>query len=227
MYIIVCGGGKVGAYLARDLAQKGHTIIIIEKRPTRCRKIAEESPSSLVIQGDACNIQTLEEAEAERADAIAVVTGDDDDNLVICQLAREVFKIPRIVGRVNNPKNEQIFHALGIENALSSTTIIAKLIEEEATIGEIFTLHVLKEGHLALVETTVPKNSPIQGRKVAELGLSHDCVLVAVLRKKEVILPRGNTKLLPGDKVIALTSIDKEKTLQTILTEGTTGASKL
>jgi trk system potassium uptake protein TrkA len=227
MYIIICGGGKVGAYLARDLTQKGHAIVIIEKRPERCRKIAEENPRVLVIQGDACNIQTLEEAEAERADAIAVVTGDDDDNLVICQLAREAFKIPRIIGRVNNPKNEPIFHALGIENALSSTTIIAKLIEEEATIGEIFTLHVLEEGNLALVETTVPKNSPIGGKKVAELGLPRDCVLVAVLREKEVIIPRGNTELLPGDKVIALTSIDKEKALQGILTEGTAEACEL
>jgi trk system potassium uptake protein TrkA len=227
MYIVICGGGKVGAYLARDLSRRGHTVTVIEKREDRCQKIAAENPDVLVIQGDACDIYYLEEAEVERADVVAAVTGDDDDNLVISQLAREKFGVKKIIARVNNPKNEPIFHALGIKNAISSTTIIAHLIEEEASLGDIITLYALKQGNVALVETEVPAGSQAVGKKVAELGLPKDCVLVAILRGDDVIIPRGNTELKSGDVIMAVSLMGKERALEEVLKGGKTEACEL
>ncbi len=227
MYIVICGGGKVGSYLAKDLSRRGHAVTLIERREDRCQKIAAENPDVLVIQGDACDISYLEEAELDRADVVAAVTGDDDDNLVISQLAREKFGVKKIIARVNNPKNEPIFHALGIKNAISSTTIIAHLIEEEASVGDIITLQILKQGNVALVETEVPEGSRASGKKVAELGLPKDCVLVAILRGTDVIIPRGGTELMAGDVIVALSLVGKEKALEEALKGGKPEACEL
>ncbi|MEW6188633.1 MAG: TrkA family potassium uptake protein [Actinomycetota bacterium] len=216
MYIIIGGGGKVGAALAKTLSLKGHTVVMVEKSGEKCERIAEESPNVLVIKGDACDIRYLEEAGVDRADVLAAVTGDDDDNLVMCQLAKETFNVPRVVARVNDPRNENIFLTLGIE-AISSTTVIAKLIEEEATIGDIITLQALKKGRLALVELDLSQDSPVAGKKVSELGFPKDCVLVSIVRGDEIVIPRGSTVLQSGDGVIALTSVEKEENFRNIL----------
>lgn len=216
MYIIVGGGGKVGAALARKLGKRGHAVVVLEKSPEKCRKMAEDIENVLVINGDACDVRYMEEAGAERADVLAAVTGDDDDNLVMCQLASEGYHIPKTVARVNDPRNERIFHALGI-NALSSTTIISKLIEEEATIGDIITLQALKKGNLVLVEMDLPQDIKIDGKKLADLRLPREIVLVSLIRGEEVIIPRGNTTIHGGDAVIAVTTPDKEQALRDIL----------
>ncbi len=218
MFIIIAGGGKVGSYLVRDLSRRKHSVVIIEKRPERCRLIAEENQDALVIQGDACDIRYLEEAGAEKADVIAAVTGDDDDNLVICQIAREVFKVPRIIARVNDPRNEKIFTQVGFRHAISATSIIGRLIEEEASFGDLLRLGFLKEGNLVLVETELPLNSPVSGYKISEIGFPKDCVLLAIIRGEEVIIPKGGTVLTPGDKIIAVTSVAKESVLIDIFT---------
>ncbi|MDP2211153.1 MAG: TrkA family potassium uptake protein [Candidatus Aquicultor sp.] len=217
MYVIIGGGGKVGSGLARKLGKKGHAVVVLEKNREKCARIAEDNADILVINGDACDVQYLEEAGAERADVLAAVTGDDDDNLVMCQLASEGFNIPKTVARVNDPRNERIFHALGI-NALSSTTIITRLIEEEATIGDIITLQALKKGNLVLVEMDLPGDVPIDGMKVVDIKLPKEIVLVSIIRGEEVIIPRGNTTIMAGDAVIAVTSPDKEQALRDILT---------
>lgn len=218
MYIIICGGGKVGASLAETFAKKNHDVTVIEKKLEKCEEIAESVEEALVIHGDACDVKYLDEAGAGRADVIAAVTGDDDDNLVICQLAKESYNIQRTVARVNNPKNEHIFHALGVDAAISSTTIISKLIEEEATIGDIVTISALEKGNLALVQMKLPKNSPAIDEKISDLEFPKDCVLVAVIRGDEVIIPRGHTVLTADDEIIALTDIDKEQKFKEILT---------
>jgi len=215
MYIIIGGGGKVGAALARKLPRRGHAVVVLEKNPNKCAKIAEDNEDIIVINGDACDVRYMEEAGAEHADVLAAVTGDDDDNLVMCQLATEGFHIPKAVARVNNPRNERIFHALGI-NALSSTTIITKLIEEEATIGDIITLQALKKGNLVLVEMDLHDDVPIDGKKVADIKLPKEIVLVSVIRGEEVIIPRGNTIIRGGDAIIAVTTPDKEQVLRDI-----------
>lgn len=215
MYIIIGGGGKVGASLARKLSRRGHAVVLMEKSLAKCNRIAEENEEIIIINGDACDVRFMEEAGAERADILAAVTGDDDDNLVMCQLATEGFNIPKTVARVNDPRNERIFHALGI-NALSSTTIITKLIEEEATIGDIITLQALKKGNLVLVEMDLPKDVPIDGEKLADIKLPREIVLVSIIRGEEVIIPRGNTIIRAGDAIIAVTTPDKEQVLRDI-----------
>lgn len=216
MYIIIAGGGKVGEFLANTLSSGGHDVVVIERNREKCEKLAENK-KILVINGDACDAKYLEDAGIDRANVFAAVTGDDDDNLVACQLAAATYNVPRAVARVNNPKNERIFHELGIDG-ISSTTIIAKLIEEESSIGDIITLQSLKKGKLALVEVELPTDRCIVcNKKVKDLGLPRDCVLVAVIRDDEVLIPHGNMELQPGDGVIALTEIEKEERLRDIM----------
>lgn len=217
MYVIIGGGGKVGAALARKLGKKGHAVVVLEKNREKCARIAEDNEDVVVINGDACDVRYLDEAGADHADVLAAVTGDDDDNLVMCQLATEGFHVAKTVARVNDPRNERIFHALGI-NALSSTTIITRLIEEEATIGDIITLQALKKGNLVLVEMDLPEDVPIDGRKVMDLKIPKEIVLVSIVRGDDVIIPRGNTTIHAGDAVIALTTPDREQVLRDILT---------
>lgn len=205
----------VGSFLAETLSKK-HSVVIIEKDEARCAKLAT-STGALVIQGDACDFRFQEEAKVDRADVFAATTGDDDDNLVACQLAKVSFNVPRTVARVNNPKNERIFKLMGID-AISSTTIIGHLIEEESTVGDIVTLNVLKKGKVAIVEMDVPgEGSRASKSKIKELGLPQGCVLVSIIRDDEVIIPRGEDMIRPGDSVIAVTSLEKEDKLKRII----------
>jgi len=206
----------VGAFLAKELTEN-HSVVVIEKNPDRCAKLAT-STSAMIINGDACDFRYQQEARMDRADVFAAVTGDDDDNLVACQLAKTSFDVPRTVARVNNPKNERIFNLMGVD-AISSTTVISHLIEEETTVGDIITLHVLKKGRLAIVEVDIPNESCSSCRRpIKDLGLPRGCVLISVIKGDEVLIPHGDDILQPGDSVIAVTSIDKEESLKKILT---------
>ncbi len=206
----------VGSFLARTLSGK-HAVVVIEKSADRCERLAGES-SAMIICGDACDYRYQQDAQVDKADVFAAVTGDDDDNLVACQLARISFDVPRTVARVNNPKNERIFNVMGI-NAVSSTTVISHLIEEETTVGEILTLHVLKHGQLALVEVDIPdKKCSSCGRRVSELGLPEGCVLVSIVRGDEVIVPSGEDIIQAGDSIIAVTDVEYEHELKRVLT---------
>ncbi len=219
MFIVINGGGKVASYLARHMSEAGHDVSVIEKRAEIVEKLATELPDRvMVIHGDGCDVSFQEDAGAGRADVFASVTGDDDDNLVSCQLAKVAFGVPRTVARVNNPKNEHIFNALGIE-AISSTTIISRMIEEEATIGDIRTLISLRRGNMAIVEVELPTDRCVVcGKKVAELRLPVDCVLIALVRGEEIVTVHGDTELAPGDMVIAFTKVEHERALKKALT---------
>jgi trk/ktr system potassium uptake protein len=216
IHIVISGGGMVGSFIAKELSGK-HSVVVIEKNPERCERLAT-STSAMVINGDACDYRYQQEARVDRADVFAAVTGDDDDNLVACQLAKTSFDVPRTVARVNNPKNERIFNLMGVE-AISSTTVISHLIEEETTVGDIITLHVMKKGKLAIIEVDVPgAGCKACGTPIKSLGLPEGCVLVSVIRGDEVIVPAGDDTLNPGDSVIAVTKVDKEERLKKILT---------
>ncbi|MCE5191277.1 MAG: NAD-binding protein [Actinomycetia bacterium] len=219
MYVVINGGGKVASYLARTLLERGHAVALIEKREQVVEKLAAELPGNpLIIQGDGCDVTYQEDAGVSRADVFVAATGDDDDNLVSCQLAKTAFGVPRAVSRVNNPKNERIFNALGLE-AISSTTIISRMIEEEATIGDIRTLTSLRRGNMAIVEIELPRDRCVVcGKKVAALNLPVDCILVALIRNDEVITVHGDTELDAGDVVIAFTKTEHEATLKRALT---------
>jgi trk system potassium uptake protein len=218
MYVVISGGGKVGSYLARNLVKNRHGVAIIEKRSGVVEKLAEELPTEvLLIEGDGCDVKYQEDAGVGHADILAAVTGDDDDNLVSCQLARARFAVKRTVARINSPKNEPIFHALGIEG-ISSTTIISRLIEEEATIGDIIRLQTLKKGQISLVEIDLPKNDCFAcNRKVCELNLPEGSVIATVVRGDRVIVPKGDTVMETGDRVLAVVTLGKEEALRGIL----------
>jgi trk system potassium uptake protein TrkA len=172
----------------------------------------------LIIIGDGCDVAFQEDAGVGHADVFAAVTGDDNDNLVSCQLAKTLFAVPRTVARVNNPKNEHIFNALGIE-AISSTTIISRMIEEESTIGDIRTLATLRKGAMAVVEIELPTDRCIVCNKpVSDLHLPVDCVLFAIVRGEEIMTVHGGTTLEPGDVVMAFTNVAAEATLKKALT---------
>ncbi|NPV59903.1 MAG: TrkA family potassium uptake protein [Actinobacteria bacterium] len=213
--IVIMGGGKVGAFLARDLARKGHHVAVIERDLELCRRLSEGTDAA-VICGDGCELRFLEEADMGEADVFAAVTGDDDDNLVACQLVKTYFRISRVVARINDPRNEGVFRKLGVEG-ISSTSAIAQLIEERTTVGEIITLHALKKGGLSVVELNLPRDSCAScGVALRDLGLPRGCVLVSIIREGEAIIPRGSSVLQPGDTIIAVTEPGKERELKRI-----------
>jgi len=216
MYIMIIGAGKVGYFLAKRLCQGKHTVSIVDKDRVICEEIAKEL-ETLVINGDGCDPHILEEAGIERADVLAAVTGDDEDNLIICQLAKEKFNLQRTVGRVNNPDNEHTFSELGIDVPVDSTKIISKIIEEEVSFSDFVNLMSFKRGKLAIVRLDLPEDSPVINKEVKDITLPQDAVLVSIVRGEEVILPKGNTVLMPGDDVIALTLIGNEPQLLSLL----------
>ncbi len=208
----------MGSYLAKTFSESGHHVVVIEKNADICERLAKSAPAVLVIQGDACDVRFQEDAQVERADVFAAVTGDDDDNLVACQLAKVTFHVPRSVARVNNPKNERIFNLLGVD-AISSTTIIGQLIEEESTVGDIITLYTMRKGKFAIVEVDIPSTECSScSKEIKDLGLPRGCVLVSIIRGDEVIIPHGDDTLQAGDSVIAVTSLESEESLKRILT---------
>jgi len=216
MYIMIVGAGKIGYFLARRLCAGKHVVSIIEKDKGVCEEIAKDL-GTLVINGDGCDPHILEEAGIKRADVVAAVTGDDEDNLIICQLAKELFKVQRTVGRINNPDNEHTFAELGVDVPVDSTKIIAKIIEEEVSFSDFVNLMSFKRGKLAIVRVDLPTDSPIINKQVQEIQLPADAVLVSIVRGEEVIIPKGNTVLKSGDDIIAITAIGNEPQLLNFL----------
>ncbi|MDO8488885.1 MAG: NAD-binding protein [Candidatus Omnitrophota bacterium] len=216
MYILIVGAGKVGYFLAKRLCQGKHTVSVIDKDLQICEEIAKEL-ELLVINGDGCDPKMLEEAGIQRADVVAAVTGDDEDNLVVCQLAKEKFNLQRTVGRVNNPDNEHTFSELGIDVPVDSTKIIAKIIEEEVSFSDFVNLMSFKRGKLAIVRVDLPNDAPVINKQIKDINLPKDSVLVSIVRAEEVILPKGDTVLKAGDDVIALTLIGNEPQLLNLL----------
>jgi trk system potassium uptake protein TrkA len=212
MYVIIVGGGKVGHFLAKRLEQDKHTVVLIEKDAQTCSIIAKDL-GILVINGDGCEPQFLQEAGIERADVVAAVTGDDEDNLVVCQMAKERFSVARTVARVNNPADERLFAELGVDVPIDATAILAKIIEEEVSFSDFVNLMSFKRGKLALVRVDLPEDSPVINKKVQDINLPPDSVLVTIIRKDNVIVPQGNTSLQQGDDIIALTLIENEQQL--------------
>jgi len=216
MYIIVGGGGKVGYYLAKTLINEGHEVLVIEKDKRKCAFIAEEL-GSVAMRGDACEASSLAEGGANRADVVVAVTGDDEDNLVICQVAKQRFGVPRTIARINNPKNEHIFKLLGIDVTVSHTDLILSQIEQEIPAHPLVHLLKLRHGDLEIIEGTVSERSRALRRPLRDLPLPDDCIISLVVRNGKVIIPTGQVTLEPGDEVIALTKTESEAALRQLL----------
>lgn len=212
MRIIIVGGGNVGYYLAKRLSQGKHIVSVVEKNKQLCEKIAREL-NCLVINGDGCDPKFLENAGIDRADVVASVTGDDEDNLVISQLAKETYSIRRTVARVNDSTNEHTFNELGVDIPIDSTAIIAKIIEEEVSLKDFVNLMTFKRGRLAIVRVDLTEESPACGKQIMDIKLPGDSVLVSIIRGEDVIIPKGTTVLQARDDIIALTTIENEQHL--------------
>src|SRR3972149_3534655 len=170
MYVIIVGGGKVGYYLTKELLAAGHELVLLEKDGGRARQIANEV-GSIVLNRDGCEGKHLEEAGAKRASIVAAVTGDDEDNLVICQMAKHYFDVPRTIARVNNPRNEELFRHLGVDELASPTRMIMGTIEQDIPVHELLHLATLGEGALEIVEAHLQAGSPAVGRTSRQLEM--------------------------------------------------------
>jgi len=204
MYIIVAGGGMVGYYLTTALRAAGQEVTLIEKLRRRFDLLQEEF-GDVAFLGDACEVRTLEQAGAARADLVAAVTGDDEDNLVICQMAKRKFKVKRVIARINNPKNEVTFQMLGIDETVSSTKLIYSLIEQEVEVADVIPLSALRKGHLELVEVALTEHSPSANRRVRDLTLPESCTLAILVRGNNAEIILGESVLRAGDIIVAIT----------------------
>lgn len=219
MYIIIVGGGNVGYYLAKTLAAARHEVLLLEKDRQRYRTISEEL-GELVMQGDGCQADQQLEAGFGRADVVVATTGSDDDNLVVCQMAKMEFDVPRTISRVNDPRNERLFHDLGIDSTVSATRIIRNLIEQEVAGGELIPLAALNRGNLEIVEAEVGDSSPVLNRDIRSLPLPNEAHIICVVRDGHAVLPTGDTRLVSGDSVIALVDADREPELRSVFADG-------
>lgn len=221
LYVIVVGGGKVGYYLTKQLLQGGHEVLIMEKDRKTAETLAEEL-GDVVMHADGCEVRSMAEAGMGRANVVVAVTGDDEDNLVICQMAKRKFGVPRTIARVNDPKNESLFQELGIDQTVSSTRIIFNLIEQQIEAGQIIPLAALKRGEIEVVEADITPDSPVVGMRIGQLELPPSALIISVIRDDHAIIPHSDTKLRAGDSVIAMIKADREKELRGIFSRART-----
>ncbi len=218
MYIVVGGGGKVGYYLGRELLDGGYEVLIIELDSKKCEQIADEL-GDVVLRGDACEVSVLARAGLARAEVYIAVTGDDEDNLVSCQVAKHRFLVSRTIARINNPKNEPIFRALGIDSTVSSTAAVLAQIEQRIPSHPLISLLALKGGGLEVVELEIPEGASVIGRPLSEVRLPPQTIVSLVVREgSELEVPDAQTVLRAGDELVAVTSRENEEALRLALT---------
>ncbi len=210
MYIVIAGGGKVGSYLAHLLVKKRHSVAVIERNAAACDALSQWG-KALVINGDCCDLSALIDAGIEKTDRFAAVTGDDANNLVACQLAKVRFNVPFTTARINDPRNEDIFHKFGVDFALNSTDILATVIEEGIIVNDMIPLVSLAKGKAMLVELHIAMDSPVAGKTIGELTWPRGCIIVSVLHENDIIFPRGATSLQAGDTIIGLVAPEAEE----------------
>ena len=211
MFVVIVGGGLVGRHLAEDLIRDKQKVVVIEKNPAVAAQAAKEAGVRVVV-GDGDDPRVLEEAGTRGADVFVAVTGEDEDNLVACTLAKSEFHIGRVLARVNNPKNEWMFGKdMGVDIAVSQASLMARLLQEQTTLDDLVTLLRLREGEVALVEKSIPQGSKPVGRQIRELGLPEDAAVVAVLRGGKVLVPKADLVLAADDRAIVLTVVEREQ----------------
>jgi len=222
MRVVVTGAGAVGRHLAADLADRGHDVTLIDQSPDVVDKAREWAPKVNVLLGDACEPWVLERAELSKAEVVVAATGDDEDNLVTSLLAKQEFAVPRVLARVNHPKNEWLFtEQWGVDAAVSPPHILTAMVEEEVTVGDLVRLLPLERGGISIVELTIPADSPSAGRPLYELRLPPDATIVAIIRESHVVIPQPETVITDGDEVLALTVPEAESALRAaVLGEG-------
>lgn len=218
MYIIVVGGGKVGYFLSLALLSEGHEILIIEREADKCKVIAEDL-GSVVMRGDGCEVRTLEDAGANRADLLVAVTHRDEVNLVACQVAKHKFGVKRTIARISNPKNEALFKLLGIDVTVSSTNLILEHIEEKLPAHSMSHLLILEDGNLEIVEVNVQPDSAVVGKKISDIVLPANSLICLIISSaKGARVPTGSSIIEAGDHIIVVTQPEHESKLMAALT---------
>ncbi|MCL1846500.1 MAG: TrkA family potassium uptake protein [Coriobacteriia bacterium] len=225
MYVVINGGGKIGEYLATKLLGNRHEVAIIEQSAKKIDHLALALPAkALMIHGDGCDSAFQADAGTDKADIFVATTGLDDVNLVSCEIASLVFGVPRTIARVNNPKNERIFRRIGIE-AVSSTSVITRLIENEAVGGAVHAIMTLTQGDLVVTEVNIPQQAGTVkdadkervGKRVADISLPEGSLLVAVGQGESLEIVKGSTVLYPGDAVICISKEGLETAVRDVL----------
>src|SRR5436190_19321120 len=215
MKVVISGAGKVGRHLARDLAERGHEVTVIEQDKAVATRAAMDVPDTVtMVLGDACEPYVLEEAKLGEADVLVAATGDDEDNLVSSLLAKQEFAVPRVLARVNHSSNEWMFtEQWGVDAAVSPPHILTALVEEAVTVGDVVRLLKLERGKVALVELRLGEGSKVVGHPLYELRLPRDSAVVAIVREEHVVIPQPETVFAEGDEVIAIARPEVEDDL--------------
>jgi trk system potassium uptake protein TrkA len=218
MYAIVVGGGKVGYYLAKELVEGENEVLVIEQDAAKCERL-EQDLGDIVLKGDGCEAATMEIAGFGRADMVIAVTGDDEDNLVSCQVAKAKFGVPRTIARINNPKNEAIFRKLGIDTTVSATGAILSQIEQELPEHPLMRLLTFKGGGLEIVEVKVPAHAGVAGKRVRDLLMPQQSIIVLLVGPDGTPrVPTSETLIMAEDEVLAVTRTENEDALRRVLT---------
>ena len=219
MFVIIVGGGKTGSHLATLLLAGGHTIRVIDRRPEVIEKLRAELPGEVVVRGDGADPKVLLNTGIRSANVMAAVTGDDEDNLVVSTLAHFEFRVRRVIARVNNPKNAWLFTPeMGVDVAINQADLMAKLIAEEMSLGDMMTLVKLHKGEVSIIEEKIEEGATAAGKAVRDVPWPSGSTLAAVIRQGEVILPHGDTLLQPDDEVLAVVHADHQAELHRLLT---------
>ncbi len=219
MRVVVTGGGAIGRHVAHDLAERGHDVTLIEQDRATVDDLRTELPPEVrVMLGDACEPWVLEEADLAHADVVVAGTGDDEDNLVTALLAKQEFAVPRVLARVNNPKNEWLFtERWGVDTAVSPPHMLTSMVEEAVTTGDLVRLLRLEGGRISIVEMKLESDSPSTGRALYELRMPTDSAIVAILRDGHVVIPQPETVLAAEDELVALAVPESERTLRSVV----------
>ena len=207
MFVFIAGGGRTGAQLASSLISEGYKVRLIEHRRELLERLHQELPTEVIYEGNFVDPQILELAGLKQANVMAAVTSDDATNLTLSFIARTMFNVPRTISRVNNPRNAWLFNEnFHVDVALNSASVLAHLIQEEMSLGDMMTLLKLRRGRYSLVEEKIPPAAKAIGVAIKDLGLSDQCVIAAIIRDGKVTVPRGNTSFMEGDEVLAVTN---------------------
>jgi trk system potassium uptake protein TrkA len=217
VYVIVVGGGNVGIHLTKRLLQSEHEVLLLEKDPSQATKVGRQVGETNVMNGDGCEMQIQKEAGFNRADVIVAVTGEDEDNLVVCQMAKTVWSVERVLARVNDPAHEEVFKQIGIDETVSATSIIYSLLEQQISPDTLLPVGALARGNIEVVEVELSSRSPVTGRRVRELELPPGTNFVWILREGAGHGVHGDTILEQGDMVVALVPRDRADELRQLL----------
>ncbi len=217
MYLILVGGGNVGLQLGKRLIANGHEVLLLEKEPRQAQKLASVIGDEAVYLGDGCEISVQKAAGFGRADVVVAVTGEDEDNLVVCQMAKVFWHVERVLARVNDPSHEDVFKQLGIDDTVSATGIIFNLLEQQIQKDELIPIGALVKGNIEVVEALLSHRSPVVGKRVRELTLPPQTNLVWLLREEHGHLVDGDTQLMEGDTLVALVPTQRSAELRALL----------